>query len=274
MRNSFTKIVKSTFFYIGVIVLTTVIIFPFLWMVFSSFKNNVTLLRLPPDWFGPLTLANYMKVFQEGNFLLYLKNSITVSGSAVVLGLVFGLPCAYSIARFNLRKLSLLIMVSRMIPGISLLVPWFIIFRKLGMINTFGAITISHIVITLPLIIWIMISFFEDISISLEEAAMIDGCSRIGIFLRIILPLSRVGILTAAILGFIFSWNHFLFTLILSGSETSTLPMLVFQFMNFDDINYGGIYAASTSITLPILLAVFFVRKQFISGLTMGSVKE
>src|SRR5690554_258890 len=123
------------------------------------------------------------------------------------------------------------------------------------------------------MIIWIMIGFFEDLPIELEEAARIDGCTVWKSFYKIMVPLCRPGIITASILAFIFSWNHFLFALILSGSKTNTLPVIVFQFIAYEEINFGGLYAAATLITLPIIVLVLMVQKQFISGLTMGGVK-
>ncbi len=262
-----------TWYYIRVAILMVVIIFPFFWMLLCSFKNNASLLQMKPDWFSNLTLTNYKYVLFQTQFFLNLRNSLIISTSAVLLSLCIGVPAAYSIARYRMTFLSTVIMVARMIPGISLLVPWFMMFRRLGLIDTFAAIIISHLIITLPLTVWILIGFIEDLPIELEEAAYIDGCSHFRIFISIVLPLIRTGMLTVSILGFIFSWNHFLFALILTGTKTQTLPVIVFKFMQFDEINYGGLYAAASLITMPILIIVFFIRNQFIAGLTAGSTK-
>jgi len=134
-------------------------------------------------------------------------------------------------------------------------------------------LVIAHLVITVPLITWIMIGFFEEVPAELEEAARIDGCSRAGVFLRIALPLVRPGLVSAAILALIFTWNSFLFPLILAGVKTKTLPVLVYSFMTFDYLDLGGIYAASTLVTLPVIVMVLLVQRQFIRGLTLGGVK-
>lgn len=265
---------KSILFYIGVILIVLMFCFPFIWMVFSSFKPNVELMNLPPHLISNFTLNNYKNVFLETAFSSRLINSFIVSFMAVAIGLLLGLPAAYSIARYKFKKISFGILISRMIPGISFLIPWFIIYRKIGIIDTYIGLIISHLVLTLPMIIWIMIGFFEDIPNELEEAARIDGCNVWMSFYKIAVPLCRPGIATACILGFIFSWNHFLFALILSGTKTNTLPVIVFQFMAYEEINFGGLYAAATLITLPIIILVLMIQKQFVTGLTMGGVKE
>lgn len=272
MRSSETKFGKVRF-YVFIAVLYVIVLFPFFWMMLSSFKHNSSLMQMNPDWFSGLTLDNYREVLQDTAFFQYVKNSLIVSTFAVCCALTIGLPAAYSIARFRMTTLSLTIMIAKMIPGISLLVPWFIIFRAIGIIDTYLSLVISHLVLTLPLTVWVMISFIEDIPFELEEAALIDGCSRFNIFRLIVLPLIQTGIVTVSILGFIFSWNHFIFALVLSGAGTQTVPIVVFQFMQFDEINYGGLYAAATMTTFPILAIVYFVRNQFVSGLTMGGTK-
>ncbi len=273
-RRLVLKRLKSTLFYTGVISIVLMFCFPFLWMVFCSFKPNVELMNLPPRLLSNFTIDNYKNVFLETAFSSRLTNSFIVSFMAVATGLLLGLPAAYSIARYKFKKVSFGILISRMIPGISFLIPWFIIYRKIGIIDTYIGLIISHLVLTLPMIIWIMIGFFEDIPNELEEAARIDGCNVWMSFYRIAVPLCRPGIATASILAFIFSWNHFLFALILSGAKTNTLPVIVFQFMAYEEINFGGLYAAATLITLPIIVLVLMIQKQFISGLTMGGVKE
>jgi multiple sugar transport system permease protein len=198
---------------------------------------------------------------------------LLVAVGAVGVGMALGLPAAYGIARYGHRTVALGILACRMIPGISFLVPWFIIFRTLGLIDTFTGLVLAHLVITVPLITWIMISFFEEVPLELEEAARIDGCSRVGVFLRIALPLVRPGLVSAGILALIFTWNSFLFPLILAGVKTKTLPVVVYSFMTFDFLDLGGVYASATLVTLPVLVMVLLVQRQFIRGLTIGGLK-
>jgi len=276
-------------FYVALGMVLTVFVFPFFWMAFNSFKSHEKILEYPPVFIFAPTLQNFKNVLwqtpvvghtakQEPSgsatiFLHFTFNSLVIALGALGVGMILGLPAAYGIARYRHRRLALGILICRMIPGISLLVPSFIVFRTLGLLDTYLGLIIVHLIITVPLITWIMIGFFEEVPVELEEAARIDGCSRAGVFLHIALPLVRPGLVSAAILAFIFTWNSFLFPLILAGVKTKTLPVMVYSFMTFDYLDLGGIYAASTLITLPVLIMVLLVQRQFIRGLTIGGVK-
>jgi multiple sugar transport system permease protein len=191
----------------------------------------------------------------------------------VGIGLLLGLPAAYCMARRKQGVMAMMVLVARIAPWVSYLVPWFIIFRKLGCLDTYFALITTHLVVTIPTIVWLMVSFFEDLPVELEAAACIDGCSKWGAFVRICLPLARPGIATSAILSFIFSWNNFLFSLVLSGPLTKTVPVAVFNFISYEEINWGGLTAASSLITVPVLILVFIIQKQIVRGLTFGAVK-
>lgn len=250
-----------------------VFVFPFFWMVFNSVKTTEKLQEYPPVFVFRPTLDNFRSVVRETPFLRFAWNSLVVSLGAVGLGLVLGLPAAYGVARYRHRGLAVGILVCRMIPGVSFLVPWFIVYRWLGLLDTFTGLVLAHLVITVPLVTWIMIGFFEEVPADLEEAARIDGCSTFGVFFRIALPLVRTGVVSAAILALIFAWNHFLFPLILAGNATKTLPVVVYSFMTFDELNLGGVYASATLITLPVLVMVLAVQRHFVRGLTIGGLK-
>ncbi|MFM7690803.1 MAG: carbohydrate ABC transporter permease [Alphaproteobacteria bacterium] len=267
------RIMRRALFYLGLLLVLGVFVFPFFWMVLNSFKTHDQITEYPPVFLFTPTLENVRNVFAQGQFVRYTWNSIVVSFGAVGLGMLLGLPAAYAIARYRQRGFAFGILVCRMIPGIAFLVPWFIVFRFLGLLDSYFGLIVAHLVITVPLITWIMIGFFEEVPIELEEAARIDGCSRAGVFLRIALPLVRPGLVSAGILALIFAWNSFLFPLILAGVETKTLPVLVYSFMTFDFLDLGGIYAASTLITLPVVVMVLAVQRHFIRGLTIGGVK-
>ncbi|MFM7608606.1 MAG: carbohydrate ABC transporter permease [Alphaproteobacteria bacterium] len=267
------RIMRRALFYLGLVLVLGVFVFPFFWMALNSFKTHDQITEYPPVFLFTPTLENVRNVFAQGQFVRYTWNSIVVSFGAVGLGMLLGLPAAYAIARYRQRGFAFGILVCRMIPGIAFLVPWFIVFRFLGLLDSYFGLIVAHLVITVPLITWIMIGFFEEVPIELEEAARIDGCSRAGVFLRIALPLVRPGLVSAGILALIFAWNSFLFPLILAGVETKTLPVLVYSFMTFDFLDLGGIYAASTLITLPVVVMVLAVQRHFIRGLTTGGVK-
>jgi len=267
------RFARRAAFYGALLLVLAVFVFPFFWMALNSAKTHEKILEYPPAFVFSPTVANFRNVFQQTPFFKYTWNSVLVSFGSVGVGMLLGLPAAYGIARYRHRTLALSILVCRMIPGISFLVPWFILFRALGLIDTFIGLVIAHLVITVPLITWIMIGFFEEVPLELEEAGRIDGCSRLGVFLRIAVPLVRPGLVSAGILALIFAWNSFLFPLILAGVKTKTLPVVVYSFMTFDYLDLGGIYAASTLITLPVLVMVLLVQRQFIRGLTIGGLK-
>lgn len=248
-------------------------IFVFAWMIMIGLKTGVQNIEYPPLFLFKPTLENFRAVFQQHNFLRYLTNSFIIATFATLISLFIGLPAAYSIARYKQRNLSIGILVARMTPFVSYLLPWYIVFRKLNLIDTFTALIITHLIITLPMIIWLMIAFFEGVPIELEEAALIDGCVRSETFLRVALPLSKNGIITSAIISFIFSWNQFLFSLILSGPKTRTVPVAVYNFMSYGKIDWAGIGAAATIIVFPVLIFAFFVKNRIVEGLTRGALK-
>jgi multiple sugar transport system permease protein len=219
-------------------------------------------------------MAGYREVFTKYPFLLYTWNSLVVAAGCTALGLAVGLPAAYSIARWRQQRLALAILVARIIPGIAYLIPWYIFFRHLRMVDTYGALILTHLIVGLPIIIWVMISFFEDVPADLEDAGLIDGCSYFGVFWRIALPLVKPGIVATAILSFVFSWNNFLFSVILAGRETRTLPIAVYNMISYEEINWGTLAAAATLITLPVLLVALVAQRHIVTGLTFGAVKQ
>ncbi len=267
------KSVKTTLFYLGVILICLIPVFVFLWMFMTGLKSQADNLSIPPKLIFSPTFANFKDVFGQGNFFNYLLNSTIVATFSVVIALLFGLPAAYGIAKYRMQKIGLALLVARMVPFISYLIPWFIVFRSLGLIDTYIALITTHLIITLPFVIWIMVNFFEGVPASLEEAARVDGCTTFQAFTRILIPVVRNGIFTAAVLSFIFSWNQFLFSLILSGNNTMTVPVAVFQFISYDEINWGGLAAAASVITIPPLVMTVFIQKYMIKGLTSGAVK-
>ncbi len=250
-----------------------VLVFPFAWMVMGSFKTQAEFMAYPPRWWFRPTLDNYTNVFVRNDFLKFTVNSLIIALGSTGLSLVLGVPAAYGIARYRQTGLGMLLLTARMAPGIAFLIPWFILFSKLRMVDTYPAVMLAHMVVVLPLVIWVLVSFFEDVPRDLEEAGLIDGCTVLGVFRRIALPLARPGIVSTAILGIIASWNNFIFSLILAGNSTRTLPVAIFNFVSYDSLNWGGLTAASSIITLPVLAMAFLVQKHIVRGLTFGALK-
>ncbi|GAB7053600.1 carbohydrate ABC transporter permease [Paenibacillus sp. YK5] len=261
------------FYMLLVLLIIVSFLFPFFWMILASFKTQVQIMSTGNILLFKPTLNNYLSVFEEHNFTKFIMNSFIVGFFSTLFGLLLGLPAAYSIAKYKQHGLGLLILIARIIPGISFMIPWFIIFSKIGLVDSYTSLILGHMLVGMPFIIWVMISFYEGLPGELEEAARVDGCTIQGAFLRIMLPLSMPGVVTASILSFIFSWNNFMFSLVLSGDKTKTLPIAVFNFLSYSEINWGGLMAAAVIITMPILIIALVLQRYIISGVTMGAVK-
>lgn len=248
--------------------------FIFAWMMMGAFKNQIQSTAVPPLLFFTPTLENFETVFNRNPMWQFLINSTVVGVGATLLALILGLPAAYAIARYKQKSLATAILIARIMPGISYLVPWFIMFSQLKLIGSYFTLIMTHLIITLPMTIWLMIGFFEDIPRELDDAALIDGCNPFQAFMQIALPLTLPGVSASAILSFIYSWNNFMFSLVLSSQDTRPLPVAVFSFISYTQVDWGGLNAAATIITLPVLIMILFVQKQMVRGLTLGSVKE
>lgn len=260
-------------FWLCVSAIIAVTMVPILYLVTSSFKKIVDIMNPQKLFVFTPTIKNYVDVFKKYDFIKPMYNSLIVSIGATGLACIFGLPTAYSIARYKQRALSFVILAVRIIPCITFLVPWYIILSKIHMTGTYTALILANLLVSLPLVIWIVTPYFESISPAIEESAFIDGASVYQSFLMIMLPLSGPGIFTAAILSFIYAWNNFMFALILGSAQTKTLPMAVFNFISYTDVNWGGLMAAATVITLPVILISLILQKYVVSGLTAGAVK-
>ena len=259
--------------YVLLVLLLIPFLFPLGWMLMSSLKTQVQNTAYPPVLVFTPTLGNYREVFQKNPFFTFTVNSLVVALGSTGLALLLGLPGAYAIARYKRTGIALAILTARMAPGIGYLIPWFILFTKAKMIDTYTALILTHLIVALPLVLWVMIGFFEDVPGDLIEASRIDGCTNWSAFLRIAIPLAKPGIVATGILAFIFSWNNFLFSLIIAGYKTRTLPIAVYSFLSYEEINWGGLTAAATVITLPVLLLALFVQKHIVRGLTLGAMK-
>jgi len=222
---------------------------------------------------NPPTLANFYDVFEKNDFLTYTYNSVIVSFTATGLALLLGVPAGFGIAKSRATRVAALIMIARVTPGLSYLIPLFLLFQWLGMTGTLLPIIITHLVITVPIVVWVMIGFFEGLPAELEEAALVDGATIWQAFRYIAMPLARPGITVAMILAFIFSWNNFIFGVVLAGRTTRTLPVAVYNVLTFEQVSWGPLAAAALLVTAPVLLLTLVVQKEIVAGLTAGGVK-
>ena len=257
-----------------VVVIVSPAIFFFLWMLSLSLKYEIDNGAYPPIFIPEqFAWSNYSDIFAANDFLHYFWNSLLVTGTATILALFVGVPAGYGIARLKADKSAIVIMIARMTPGLSYLIPLFLLFQTLGLLGTLWPQIIIHLVVTVPIVIWIMIGYFETTPIELEEAAMIDGATSWQVFRLVALPIAKPGVVVALILAVIFSWNNFVFGIVLAGRETRTLPVAVYNMLSFEQVSWGPLSAAALVVTLPVLLLTIVAQRQIVAGLTAGAVK-
>jgi multiple sugar transport system permease protein len=266
--------IGRVFFGLSVFALISPAILVFLWMLSLSLKNEVDNMSFVPVFIpNPPTLNNFIEVFERNDFLTYTINSVIVSFGATGLALLLGVPAGFGIAKAKAHRVAALIMIARVTPGLSYLIPLFLLFQWLGLTGTLTPLVITHLVITVPIVVWVMIGFFEGLPPDLEEAALVDGATIRQAFFHIALPLARPGIVVAMILAFIFSWNNFIFGVVLAGRATRTLPVAVYNVISFEQVSWGPLAAAALLVTLPVLALTLLMQKEIVAGLTAGGVK-
>lgn len=251
-------------------------LFPIYWMLAMSLKPEIDALAYPPKWLFTPTFDNYRAAFRRSDFVRGFGNSSAIGLMTTLFALLIGAPGAYVLARFRFPRkenLEFWILSAKMMPPIVVLIPYFVMFRVLGMLDKIPSLIITHVILNLPLVIWVLKGFFAEIPTELEEAARVDGCRRWGAFFRIILPLASPGIAATGILCFLSSWNEMLFALILTGSRTKTAPVAIFNFISFEEVLWGPLSAAGIVAITPVILFIILVRKQLVRGLTLGAVK-
>jgi multiple sugar transport system permease protein len=260
--------------YVVVLLLISPAVLVFLWMLSLSLKNEIDNMAFPPVFIpNPPTFKNFIDVFEKNDFLTYTINSVIVSFGATGLALLVGVPAGYGIAKAKAQKAAMLILIARITPGLSYLIPLFLMFQWLGLTGTLTPLVITHLVITVPIVVWVMIGFFEGLPSELEEAALVDGATIWQAFRYVAMPLARPGITVAMILSFIFSWNNFIFGVVLAGRETRTLPVAVYNVLTFEQVSWGPLAAAALVVTAPVLLLTLLMQKEIVAGLTAGGVK-
>jgi multiple sugar transport system permease protein len=253
---------------------------PVYWLVTISFKHEVDQFAVPPKWFwfSP-TLEHYTDAFVTRSFGQYLLNSLFVAVGSTMSALVIGTLAAYALARFRLpgqldRKLALWILSTRMFPAIVTAVPLFLIMRDLRLVNTRLSLIIAYTGFNLPFVVWMMRGFFAEVPRDLEEAAMVDGDSRLGALRRVVLPLVTPGLAATAVFCLIVSWNEFLFALVLTQTDGAmTLPVGIAGRVTQYGIKWGAMSAAAVVAMIPILAFAISVQKYLVRGLSLGAVK-
>jgi len=271
------KFIAHAGIYLGLLALAVVFLFPIVWILGVSFKTRLQILTSPPLFLWEPTLQNYEQVLRTSNFLPALWNSLVTALGAVLLSLAAGTPAAYAMARIRFRgraSIYYALLMMRMLPPIAVLIPMFMLFDVVGLKNTSFSVMLAYSTFCLPLVVWVMRSFFEDLPVEIEEAATIDGASRWATFVRIVLPLSRPGMVAIGILCLLTAWNDFLFAAVLTNNSTQTLPVLLASYSTADDgVEWGRLAAAGMLVVAPVLLISMAAQRHLISGLSSGAMK-
>jgi len=259
------------------LLLALVILLPFFWMISISFKPENEPFSIPARlWPAHPTLANYASAFRP-EFQRYFLNSVVVSVLTLIITIPLALLAAYSFTRFQIRVLSILlvsIVVAQMFPSSAIIIPIYMVVRSVNLLNTYAALVIAYITVTLPVAIWMMRGFLANLPTVLEEAAAIDGATPLRAFFAIVVPLCRPGIIATAVFVIIVTWQEFLFALsFTSTKEMRTLPVGMNDYIGQYGIRYGDLMASSVMVSLPVILLFFFLQRHFVAGLTAGSVK-
>ena len=249
---------------------------PLLWLFLLALKTPLDAFAYPPVFIFEPTLENFRSVFSDATFVKAIRNSSIVSVSSVLIALALALPATFGLSnlRGRFRKFALLwILILRTLPGMIYLIPYFIVYNRLDLLDTHFGLILIYTVFNVPLVIWMLLPIWNSVPREISEAARLDGASLFQTMVHVEIPMIKSGIVAASILVFIFSWNEFLFALILTRRETVTLPVAIVNFMAYEGTEWGKIAAAAIVIMLPVVMFGFLIRRYMISGLAAGAVK-
>lgn len=252
-------------------------LFPIYWIVISSFRAPNALFTRPSLIPGPFSLESYDTLLQVTDYPVQFRNSLIVASSVVAITIVLSVMIAYAVTRFRVPGKTLIIgtmLYAYMFPPMLLAIPLYGIFVSLGIADSLAALVIAHCTLTLPLGVWLLWGFFKAMPFELEEAAMVDGCTRLGSFLRVVLPLSLPGIVTVAVFAFLLSWTDYAYALVMISSDAQkTLPVGIASMIGAFDMRWGEIMAGASLIAAPLFLMFVFLSRYFIQGLSAGAMK-
>ena len=275
MSNKMKSLLKNVSAFTVLGLYSIFAIFPLIWLVIISFKSDLQMFNTT-FVFTP-TLENYRIVLLEGtDYIRAFVNNIIVSGGAVLLSLIVGVPAAYAFARYNFAKkedLAFTILSFRFAPEILVILPLFMIYQRIGLYDTYFGLIWVYQLITLPLLIWVLRGYFEEISVEIEQAANLDGYPWYHVFWKILVPLIKPGLVASSLLAFIFAWNSFTFPLLLSGFNIETVTVAALRYIGSDTVHYGQMAVASGVAALPEVVLALIIQKHLVRGLSFGAVK-
>jgi len=270
--------------YIGTVLIVLVVVtmvfvnlLPVYWLASTSLRSKADQFAMPPKLMFVPTLEHFKTALgKDSGYFHYFKNSTIVAVGATSLTLLLGVPTAYSIARLKLRRkrdIAFYILTLRFAAPIGVLLPLFLTFRTMGLLDTYPALILLHTIMNLPLVTWMMKGFIEDVPKEIEESAKIDGCTELGSMMRIVLPCSLPGMIATSILSAIFSWNELFFAVALTGQKTKTLPVALYGYVSVHQIDWGALGASGLVTAIPVVLFAILVQRYVVKGLTFGAVK-
>jgi multiple sugar transport system permease protein len=260
------------------IVFVALYIFPYAYLFLTSFKPPAEAISSPPTlWPSRISFENYALIGRYPHITKAFVSSLSIALFSTLLSLVLAVPGAYGISRYGTlpgRIFMVVALCTRMVPYVSLAIPFFVMMKRFGLLDTQLAVMLAHTTVNLPLAIWLMTSFFENFPFSIEEAARVDGCSRLSALIRVVLPISAGGITVTAIFCFLTSWNEFLFSLLLTSVNAKTVPIAIAEFNTQYTVEWGTMAALAILFSLPVMVFSLFMQRRIVSGMTMGAVKQ
>jgi multiple sugar transport system permease protein len=268
--------IRRIFFYLGVVVLLVAVVFPFFWVVSTSFKTGRDAFALPPVWIFTPTFENYAKIFENQVFLRAIFNSLFISLTSSVIAVGIGSLAAYGLIQQDYgvrRKHERFILSLRIAPALVFVIPMYYFAARLGALNSYWLLLVVYAFINTPFAISLLLTFFEDVPKEIRDAARVDGAREFAVFRHVFLPAAKGGVVATFILCVLFTWNEFFVALILAGRDTQTLPVSVTSFLTSQGIEWGTLSAAATLIMLPMLVLGMLVQGHIVRGMTLGSVK-
>lgn len=257
------------------IVATLSILLPLLWILRTSLVSRAAAYLIPPDWAATPNLDSWAYIFVDQDFLRFFGNSLLVAAASAVVSLVIGIPAGYSIARWRTggQPVRIGVLATQILPAIALVIPTFIVARSLGLLNNMGLLAVMYLSFNLPFVVWILEGFFRGLPIEVEEAALVDGATRMQILVQVVIPMALPGIIAAGVFSFVLAWNEFLWAFILTGLETRTLPVALAGLVTQQGTLIGPMAAGTVLMSTPVIVLTFLVRRYLVTGLTFGSVK-
>jgi multiple sugar transport system permease protein len=252
-----------------------VVLFPVIWMISMMFKPADVMFARPTVFLFAPTLANFDYVIAQG-FATNLVTSLLLGVASTALVALIGTPAAYAFARFEMKRkddLFLFILASRMAPPVCIVIPFYLIYSKIGLLDSFFGLTLAYMTFNLSFYVWVLRSFCRDLPVELEEAALLEGWSRPQVFRRVVFPLLRNGIVATSVLCFIFAWNEFLFAFMLGGNNVQTLPVAIPKLITAQGVRWGEVAVVGVISLAPVLAVVVLLQRHIVRGLTLGAVK-